>query len=464
MRRKLFSHIAVMFTALLMVTSCLSNDDNGYTTYSDAAVTGFTLGKVNLYLHTTSSQGTDSVYKKTIEGNTYKFYIDQLSNTIYNPDSLPYGTDAKHMVVTVAARNGGVVALKSLTSDSLRYFSAGDSLDFSKPRQLYVYSNDMTNYQSYEVRVNVHQEEADNYNWTQLTTAGFTSTANGLRAVALGKKLVVIETNLPTDGNVSPAVYNTETNSWSTSPVTFGNKAGDNLVGNGEQAWTLDNGQLFCSTDGLTWENKNDATVGQLIGATHDKLYALSANGQLVASADEGATWENEPIDSDVTLLPTQSTAILTFSLKTNQQASRLVLIGNRSKTGYPADAYAHIWAKVEETAENSIAQSWFYYDLSEMGTKPLPWLSQLQVARLGNDIIAVGRTDAGQLSPLYFSEDNALSWHADKLLPLPDGFNPTQSFAMTVDADNLIWIIDGTTGKVWRGRYNKYTWEEYKG
>ena len=157
-------------------------------------------------------------------------------------------------------------------------------------------------------------------------------------------------------------------------------------------------------------------------------------------------------------------TYVLTFSLKTNQQASRLVLIGNRSKTGYPADAYAHIWAKVEETAENSIAQSWFYYDLSEMGTKPLPWLSQLQVARLGNDIIAVGRTDAGQLSPLYFSEDNALSWHADKLLPLPDGFNPTQSFAMTVDADNLIWIIDGTTGKVWRGRYNKYTWEEYKG
>lgn len=453
-----------MFTALLLTTSCLSDsDNNSYTTYSDAAVTGFTLGKTNQYLHTTSSQGTDSVYKKTFEGNTYKFYIDQLNNTIYNPDSLPYGTDARHMLVTVAARNGGVVALKSLTSDSLRYFSAGDSLDFSRPRQLYVYSNDMTSYRSYEVRVNVHQELADDYKWTSLTTTGFTTTANGLHAVAIGKKLVVIETNLLTEGSVSPAIYDTETNSWSTTAATFNSKAGDNLVSNGQQAWTLDNGQLFCSTDGLTWETKNSTTVSQLLGATQGKLYALAADGQMVASTDEGATWENESLDSDATLLPTQSTSLLTFASKTNQQASKLVLIGNRDKASYPDDAYAHIWAKVEETSENAVAQPWFYYDLSEMGTKPLPYLTQLQVARLGNAIVAVGRTSAGQLSPLYFSEDNALSWHGDALLPLPDGFNPAQSFAMTVDADNLIWLIDGTTGKVWCGRYNKYTWKEYK-
>lgn len=463
--RKLFSPVAVALSAMLLVTSCLSDDDdNGYTSYNDAAVTAFTLGKLNQYLHTTSSAGTDSVYKKTYEGNTYKFYIDQVSNTIYNPDSLPYGTDAKHVLATVTSYNGGVVALKSLTSDSLRYFSASDSLDFSQPRLLYVYSNDMSSYRSYEVRVNVHQEEGDDYNWAALTTTGFSTTANGLRAVAIGKRLIVMETNLLTDGNVSPAVYDTETNGWSTTATTFGRSAGDNLVSNGEQAWTLDNGQLYRSADGLTWEPKGTTGISLLLGATQDKLFALSDNGQLVASADDGATWEKESLDSDASLLPTLGTTLLTFASKTNEQTSQLVLLGMRDRATWPDDAFAQIWAKVEESATQyaaSLQTGWFYYDQSGTVTDRLPWLTQLQAARLSNDILAVGRTTGGELSPLYFSEDKGLTWHDNALLPLPDDFHPQQAFAMTIDAGNIIWLVDGTTGKVWRGRYNKYTWKD---
>ena len=118
MKRKLLPFI-VLFSAIFLFDSCLNDNDNGVVYYNDTAITAFTPGTLNQYLHTKTASGKDSVYKKTLTGSKFPFYIDQMKNEIYNPDSLPYGTDAKHVICTITSKNSGVIALKSMTSDSM---------------------------------------------------------------------------------------------------------------------------------------------------------------------------------------------------------------------------------------------------------------------------------------------------------------------------------------------------------
>ena len=411
----------VLAATLALMPSCLSNDDDDqWASYKDAAITSFTLGKLNQYLHTTSSQGTDSVYKKTYEGSAYKFYIDQLNGTIYNPEPLPYGTDAAHVLATVVAKNGGIVAMKSLTSDSLRYFSSSDSLDFRQVRQLYVYSNDRTNYRKYDVHVNVKATEGDGLSWTEQPQP-LTETIEGdaMRAVVVGGNIVA--------------------------------KGTTDLVSNGLTAWMLEGGNLLSSADGTTWNTVGSAAINSLIGATTTKLYALNTDGTLVASTDNGATWTEELLDSDAAFLPTLSTSFVSIPSRTNAQTAQLVLVGLRDASLFPDDPTACVWAKVDEQTEASENQPWFFYGTKTEKQYGLPRMSQLQAVAANGIILAIGRITGGKILS-YISKDSGLTWQADSDYALPDGFAPAGAFALTADTDGNIYLIDGKTGKVWQG------------
>ena len=112
--KKLFSPLAWLFMAVVMFASCLGDSEDESVYYKDTAIS-----TMNRYLHTTSSIGTDSVYKQTYAGSAYKFYIDHVNRTVYNTDSLPYGTDAKHVVCIITSKNLGSIGIKRLISDSI---------------------------------------------------------------------------------------------------------------------------------------------------------------------------------------------------------------------------------------------------------------------------------------------------------------------------------------------------------
>jgi hypothetical protein len=156
-------YVCIMFVSVMIVfTSCLgTNDENVY--YNDTAITAFTLGTLDRTAHTTSYTGGDSTYSTTVTGSNYKMYIDQVNRKIYNLDSLPYGTDIKHVLVTITTKNGGVAAIKNVKSDTLSYYSSSDSIDFTTPRTFFVYSNDGTAYCKYVASVGAHKEEADSF-------------------------------------------------------------------------------------------------------------------------------------------------------------------------------------------------------------------------------------------------------------------------------------------------------------
>ena len=155
-----------MLTVVLLMASCMKSKDNeSGTLYNDTAITAFSLGTLNRYLHTISSTGEDSIYKVTVTGSDYKFSIDQENHRIFNADSLPGGTDVKHVVCSVASLNNGTVFYKSLVSDTIYYHSSTDSIDFSSPRQFLVFASNGNDHEEYTIEVNVHQEEGEQFIW-----------------------------------------------------------------------------------------------------------------------------------------------------------------------------------------------------------------------------------------------------------------------------------------------------------
>jgi len=171
----------ILAMTILLMGSCLEADnESSMTLYNDAAITGFTLGTLNKYVDDT---------KTTFSGSTCFFNVDQ-SNTgvhtfkdttiigrcVYNNDSLPLGTDLKHVVGKLTTLNNGVAIIESLDEpDYYDYFDLLDSIDFTKPRKVRVYSSDGSVYNQYYISVNAHQEDGSKFVW-QLMDDEWTAT------------------------------------------------------------------------------------------------------------------------------------------------------------------------------------------------------------------------------------------------------------------------------------------------
>ena len=168
--KRYISTLCIMLASVLMFTSCLK-DENKDTTeyYNDTAITSFKLASVNCYVHTTSSTGADSVYKKTLS-DPVVFTIDQIKRSIYNPDSLPVGCDLTRVLATISSAKAGTVIINypnKNSEDSLLYYSSTDSINFEALKDLRVYNQAGSAYCAYQVTINVHKAETGKILWEQ---------------------------------------------------------------------------------------------------------------------------------------------------------------------------------------------------------------------------------------------------------------------------------------------------------
>ena len=466
MRKKLLPFIA-LFSAIFLLDSCLGDNNDNVTYYNDTALTAFTLGTLNQYLHTKSSKGVDSVYKKTLKGNQYPFYIDQLKNEIYNPDSLPFGTDAKHVICTITSKNSGIIAIQSLKSDSVKYHSNTDSIDFTQPRKVFVYNLSNTASRIYTVRVNVHQQEPDVFNWVKgIPVNTQLGNLSGMHAVANNGKIYVYGTGA--SGSEAYATADTDGTQWTKMMlnVTLSADACRSIVAKENKFYTLNSGMLLTSSDGATWQAVvTTANLKQLIGVSCTKLYAVTTDNKMVMSADDGKSWNNENIDSDARFLPTESLNFICTPLTTNDSTYKLTVIGNRSTAAYPHDGHAVVWGKIEENAKNSENQPWSYYEVALDNRFVAPRLQGIQVIEYGNTLLAfggkgIGGYNATSFSHFYESVDGGITWKKSENIAVPSGFSSDEnSFTMVKDSNNFVWIICGTSGQIWKGRMNKLGW-----
>lgn len=465
---KILLPVALLLSAVMLCTSCLGSDDDDTTYYDDTAITAFSLGTLNQYLHTTSSSGGDSIYTTTVTGSNYSFYIDQQACEIYNPDSLPVGTDAEHVICSISAKNSGTIVLKNIDSDTLTYYSSSDSIDFTSPRTVYVYALSGAGRREYTIHVNVHQEEADSFQWKQLGSATQLASLQAMKAVSNGGNLYVFgkqdgQTVAYTSEETDGKMWRTVTSNVS-SP--FSAEAYATVVQGNGYIYLVSDGVMYRSTNATDWTQTGYAAdISQLVGVGKEKIYALNTAGQLVASKDEGSSWTEETINASTAQLPSSDVNCCILPLQTNADAERVVIAGNRSVDDYPADTTAVVWGKVEEFDPNAGVQAWMYYDVNEYQSNLLPRLTNLQVFYYNDGLLAFGGTGKGAcqesaFSQFYFSQDGGLTWMTSDLFPMPDDFSSSGScFAATVDSGNNLWIIGGETGEIWRGRLNKLGW-----
>lgn len=167
--KKYIHALCAALTCVVLYTSCMNSDDNSSAVvYDDMAITGFRLTSINRLVHSTTKAGKDTVIKKTL-ANPVPFTINQETYEIYNVDSLPYGCDTKRVLATISSKNNGQIMIKSFVGDTLSFYRSTDSIDFSKPRVLEVYTSDLKAYRSYTVEVNVRQYDNSTMQWERVT-------------------------------------------------------------------------------------------------------------------------------------------------------------------------------------------------------------------------------------------------------------------------------------------------------
>lgn len=460
----------MLLSTLFLATSCLNTDDTEYTYYNDTAITAFSLGTLNrYYIGKTKYTDEDSTYKTTVTGSDYEFYIDQTENKIYNNDSLPKGTDAAHVICSVSSKNSGVVIIKYQDTegeDSLAYYSSSDSVDFSVPREFRVYASDGSAYRSYTVNVNVHEEEPDSFKWNVCSAVDGFKTLAGMKAVSLNGKVLL----LGSDGSKT-TVYSTDINdgkSWTKVSESLGADAYKNTAVLGEKLYSVSDGSLVSTSDGTSWTEVGPFSNDRLLGAGSKKLYAKTADGKIAASADNGATWTNEDMDGTEAQMPVDALSLAALPVATNDSTENIVLAGLRDLSVNSTDTAAVIWGKVEEYETDAETNRWVRYE-SEGGYE-LPSFANVTMIKYGSVLLALGGSPQGGASSqgftyLYISEDKGLTWHTDTEYVLPENFSngTSDTFAVTADNENVLWIICGGTGQVWRGRLNKLGWKTWQ-
>ena len=462
-----FAAFTLLLATVFLMASCLESD-NDYTYNDDCAISSFsvTTAKQNTFVKTSDGL-RDSLVVKELTLSNYKFYIDQINGKIYNPDSLPCGVDAKKLLCSVSNSSAGLVVIKKEKSDSLDYFSSTDSLDFSVDREVQVVSNSGLSVKKYTVHVNVHKEQADSFAWHATPICAELKTMQAIKTAAVNGKLIL----LGTDGNTT-IVYTNNGTQWTKCETNLGhNLAADaykSLVTKDDYVYISDGGNIVRTNDGKTWDIMGTATdVTRLVAASRYSLYGYATDGRLMTSKDNGATWAVAEIDDELSLMPYGETTYASVEIEGYAKTDRVMLFGTRDAATYPNDKYLTIWGKIDEAAENSENQPWAYYGVSADNNHAAPLLSGISAVAYDGGVYMMGQEE-GKAPKFYKSLDNGITWREDTAtVMLPTNFNENATnaitakgtYALTVDKNKSLWLVNASNGMTWRGRINRLGW-----
>ena len=449
---KFMKTICGLFTAMLLLTSCMKSDNSTTTLYTDTAITGFSLGTLNRYLHTTSSTGGDSIYKVTITGSDYKFSIDQANHRIFNADSLPVNTDVKKVVCNVTTLNNGSVFIEDTEdSDALSFYSSTDSVDFSTPRKFLVYSSDGSTHEEYTVQLNVHKEAGEQFNWILHQESAEIAEMDRVKAVMCDENLYVF------GSKEGKTIGYTTVDGESWKPVTEidDENAYKNMLVLDKGLYTIANGKLQQSNDGTEWTVVNDALdVTQLVAANFFDLYGLTSDGTLLKSEDKGVSWTEEILDTDKSWLPTMDIAYVCYPANMTYYADYMLMAG----VSNGVDKISSVWRKIVEYDLQG-DERWVYMDRMD-NDYALPQLENLIMMYYDDGILAFGIKDDAY-SPIYQSRDNGIVWKENSRYQLPVEFKNSAVTCLGAATDGKeIWLV-GCNGQVWQGHLNKVAWEK---
>ena len=447
MKRKFFAFIALI-TATLSLSSCLSSDETTVEYTHDTAITAFSLGSLDRY--TKTKAGKDTLLKANVKGSDYKFYIDQAQRLIYNVDSLPCGVRDTAILATISSKNNSPILLMDInkTDSVAAYYSSSDSINFSKPRFIRVYSSDYSAYAQYTVTVYVHKELPYEFKWHELAQNNSQLAAfYDLKAVACGDDIYVFGKTAEGTQVLKSAIN--DGSAWSSimMNVNLSSDAYQSAVALDGKLYISDGGKVYASADAATWAlvSSENADVKQLIGASSKNLYAYNTAAGISVSKDKGVSWEQEKLDTDKAYLPTQNISMNVAGGLSAKDVENVMLLGTN-------DTIATTWLRTVDYANED--GQWNYLEIENNKSGKMPWLDQVITCAADTGFVALGSN-----GKWYKSQDAGLTWKQDAMVVLPAKFATEGRFAFCRDKQHYYWII--RNGYVWRGRFNIDGWSK---
>ena len=480
MTLKITAH-AVMLAFVLMLVSCLENSQT--VTYDDTSVTSFTLGQAKCVRKV---YGKDSTYTFSYSASRFPVYIDQYGDTmptITNKDNpLLFGTDMKHMLVSISTKNNGLAAFRNIEDSLFTIFNPGDSIDLSQPRTLRVLAQNGIDFKDYIVDIVAQEEDADSFTWTRLPDCPAIAAFTQMSTVATGDYIYVLGYNeASTETEKSQLLRSKDGKDWDATGCTLpsGITAAASIMTFENKLYLLDDNKLYTSIDGTTWSAPilpnlplktilGGYTYAPDGGSAIREVYAIAADGTFAVS-DNDQTWEYDVIENSSysdnrPFLPVSDWQTTVITSKVNKDVGNIIVIGNAKANAVPgtvvaSDTTAVVWHKI---ADKDSKQWWTYTPVQNDNKKYiLPRMESLSAAHYANGIIVIGGKKIDKNSKIYYSPDYGTTWHTVSGLTVPEDFTATASARLIADGNGYFYLIGGGTGIIYKARQNKATWKE---
>lgn len=444
--------------------------------------------------------GDAQVYDFHLQNNSIpalglaEFTIDQMDGKICNPDSLAYGTVINEKAVCTFTTRGaaGIQVKQTALSSMFTPWNTTDSLDFTKPVEFIVTSEDGIHNKSYTAWINIHKVNPDLMAWRRLAEGIYPH----VESTDLYNKPVVVMspdsaeywmfTTVIESGRNTYSLYKAQVNrpaDWrlETDHIAF---PYDASIGEPFPAVRLDQlvwwnsalivpqksgmaqTQLYKSANGKDWEKVPLAetpfiqTILGVVGFPGQDNYlctiAQSPAGQMVfCRTSDLTTWEFETSTVPYDFPLGGSFASLSYQ---NMYYPYLLLVGGReSENG----------ALLNTVWNTSDGLKWVKYE------SVLPPFDQpregAMLAPYDGKFYLIGGTDAtGQTTRnIMYSADNGLTWRpVDDFQAFPSEYAARSFASVHVDRENNLLIFGGRESassvwldEIWSGRINRFGW-----
>lgn len=213
--------------------------------------------------------------------------------------------------------------------------------------------------------------------------------------------------------------------------------------------WTLVEGTAEPAADSYSLPMDG---ISKIIGKSSTETYALSNTNRLMVWRNGGSQWEEDVLDDDASLLPTQDVNIVCYPMELSDKTDYVLMAGNRDKTLYPQETTARVWRKIVDYGSQTQTSKWVYMERAANEKYQLPRMENLQLVNYDDGVLAFG----APYTAIYQSRDNGITWKETKTYKMPAGFNSSATSVRVVVDNNNIWLFCRGTGQVWRGCLNR--------
>lgn len=442
MKINILSIIVSFFVTSLVFTSCLKSED-AVNFDIDPTVKSFSFDSIRI----------DST--KSVIGKNYLFSIDQIGTgdtaLIFNADSLPANTNLSKVKVNIST-SGGVSYIKN-GKDTI--WNTTDTLDFTKPVSftIHAYNSEGSIIKKiYKVSINVHKQDPDSLNWGTAPFYTGTALSGKQKSLIFNNKVFTFTDDGSAQVKVTSSAVSDGKN-WSSLQTISGiNGKADysSITSFNNNLYLVADGNVYVSANGTNWVINSGLSdqVKTLLTSFNGRLTGIKqvgADSRFCVTTD-GLTWETgETVPAE---FPTSNISAASYTLKTNANIHRAILMGDNSSLG----------------AADTIAVPWSTFDGKEWvglttTTGYCPKTSNISIIYYNNKFYAFGGKGENGFKAFYVSEEGRVWKKIDEKVCFPTSFTGREEYSYVVDSNNFIWVIWSKTAQksdeIWKGRIN---------